>query len=221
MDIFGLIALAKSQGNSASIFHFKGTKTSANELPILGGEGDVYKIENENTYYAWNGDNWIDIGLAPVRDRMRGISTWELTQSDEDKDIYTVTYTDGTITTITIQNSKYWHDEAEVVYNNTRTLLLNTIIVNENTTVTEVTLTPDNGVRYIYGELLSLAINSVPDNGMVDIIFDSGTTATVLVLPETGVVLPEWFDPTDLQTNTRYELNFADGNLLVSSWKLS
>ena len=75
-------------------------------------------------------------------------------------------------------------------------------------------------MRYIYGELLSLTINSVPDNGMGDIIFDSGTTPTVLVLPQTGITVPEWFDPTELQASTRYELNFADGNLLMSSWPI-
>jgi len=116
----------------------------------------------------------------------RGIVSWVLTETDDGKDVYTVTYTDNTTTTITIQNSKYWHDQAEVVYNNTRALLLNTITVHTDDTTTEAILTPDAGVRYIY-----------------------------------GVTLPEWFDPTDLQTNTRYELNFADGNLLVSCWPLS
>ena len=150
----------------------------------------------------------------------RGIVSWVKTTTDADKDVYTVTYTDNTTTTITVQNSKYWHDQAEVVYNNAQNLMLNTIVVQEDTTTSEAILTPDNGVRYIYGELLSLTIVSVPENGMVDIFFDSGTTATVLVLPSTGVTLPEWFDPTDLQPSTRYELNFADGNLLVSSWPI-
>lgn len=151
----------------------------------------------------------------------RGIVSWILTETDDGKDVYTVTYTDNTTTTVTVQNSKYWHDQAEVVYNNTRTLLLNTIVVHTDSATTEAVLTPDNGVRYIYGELQSLTINSVPAEGTVDILFDSGSTATVLVLPQTGILLPEWFDPTDLQTNTRYELNFADGNLLVSCWPLS
>lgn len=151
----------------------------------------------------------------------RGIVSWVLTETDDGKDVYTVTYTDDTTTTVTVQNSKYWHDQAEVVYNNTRTLLLNTIVVHTDSTTTEAVLTPDYGVRYIYGELQSLTLVSVPAEGTVDIFFDSGSTATVLVLPQTGILLPEWFDPTDLQANTRYELNFADGNLLVSCWPLS
>ena len=151
----------------------------------------------------------------------RGIVSWVLTETDEGKDVYTVTYTDDTTTIVTVQNSKYWHDQAEVVYNNTRTLLLNTIVVHTDSTTTEAVLTPDYGVRYIYGELQSLTLVSVPAEGTVDILFDSGSTATVLALPQTGILLPEWFDPTDLQANTRYELNFADGNLLVSCWPLS
>ena len=222
MDIFGLLALAKSQGGgSKSAFHFKGKVTSLNQLPILGQEGDVYKVEDENSYYAWDGSSWVDVGQIQSVDGVKGITSWELTYTDDGKDVYTVTYTDGTTTIITIQNSKYWHDETEIIYDNTRTLLLNTIVVHEDTTSTEVTLVPDNGAKYIYGELTSLTISSIPDNGMVDIIFDSGATATDLTLPQSGVILPEWFDPEDIQSNTRYELNFADGNLLISSWKLS
>ena len=63
MDILGLIALAKSQkGESASkVFHFKGVKSATNLLPIQGEEGDVYKVEGDS-YYAWDGANWADIG---------------------------------------------------------------------------------------------------------------------------------------------------------------
>lgn len=63
MDILGLIALAKSQngGSANRVFHFKGVKSAANLLPIQGEEGDVYKVE-EDSYYAWDGTNWVDIG---------------------------------------------------------------------------------------------------------------------------------------------------------------
>lgn len=189
-----------------------------------GSKLTISNVEMTNDYKIkiTFSDGYVYTSTQSIRGETgNGIASWVKTGSDEDKDVYTITYTDGQTTTITIQNSKYWHDQAEVVYNNTRTLLLNTIVVNEDTTTTEAVLTPDNGVRYIYGELLSLTINSIPDNGMVDIFFDSGSTATVLVLPQSGVTMPEWFDPTDLQANTRYELNFVDGNLLVSNWPLT
>lgn len=189
-----------------------------------GSKITISNVEMTNDYKIkiTFSDGYVYTSAQSIRGETgNGIVSWVKTTSDEDKDVYTVTYTDGQTTTITVQNSKYWHDQAEVVYNNTRTLLLNTIVVNEDTTTTEAVLTPDNGVRYIYGELLSLTVNSVPDNGMVDILFDSGSTATVLVLPQTGITMPEWFDPTDLQVSTRYELNFVDGNLLVSNWPLT
>lgn len=207
MDIIDVILGAKLGGNGSPDKNVKITNVTMTQdfkLQITFSDGYVY-----TSAQAVRGTDG------------RGIVSWVKTATDEGKDVYTVTYTDDTTTTIQVQNSKYWHDQAEIIYNNTQALLLNTIVVNEDTTTTEAILTPDNGVRYIYGELLSLTLVSVPDNGMVDIFFDSGSTATVLLLPQTGVTLPEWFDPTDLQTNTRYELNFVDGNLLVSNWPLT
>lgn len=211
MDIISILLGAKLGGGGGSpaqnVRITDVTMTEDFKLKITFSDGYVYTSDK-----AVKGTDGID---------GRGIVSWELTETDDGKDVYTVTYTDDTTTTITVRNSKYWHDQAEVVYNNTRTLLLNTITVHTDDTTTEAILTPDAGVRYIYGELLSLTIMSVPEDATVDILFDSGSTATVLILPQTGVTLPEWFDPTDLQTNTRYELNFADGNLLVSCWPLS
>lgn len=214
MDIIDIIFGAKLAGGGGdpakNVRITDVTMTEDFKLKITFSDGYVYT--STQAIKGTDGINGTD---------GRGIVSWVLTETDEGKDVYTVTYTDDTTTTITVQNSKYWHDQTEVVYNNTRALLLNTITVHTDDTTTEAILTPDAGVRYIYGELLSLTIASVPEDATVDILFDSGSTATVLVLPQTGVTLPEWFDPTDLQTNTRYELNFADGNLLVSCWPLS
>lgn len=60
MDILGLIAIAKAGSISNKIFHFKGIKSSVSILPIQGEDGDVYKVED--SYYAWNGIDWINIG---------------------------------------------------------------------------------------------------------------------------------------------------------------
>lgn len=203
MDIIDIVLGAKLGGGGSKLTISNVEMTNDYKIKITFSDGYVYTSTQSVRGEAGN-----------------GIVSWVKTSSDEDKDIYTVTYTDGNTTTITVENSKYWHDQAEVVYNNTRALMLNTIVVQEDTTTTEAVLTPDNGVRYIYGELLSLTINSIPDNGLVDIFFDSGSTATVLLLP-LGITIPEWFDPTDLKTNTRYELNFADGSLLVSTWPIA
>lgn len=70
MDIFGLIALAKSQsGGAGKVFHFKGVKSAVNLLPIQGEEGDVYKVEEDNNYYAWNETSWVNIGNILTADQ--------------------------------------------------------------------------------------------------------------------------------------------------------
>lgn len=77
------------------------------------------------------------------------------------------------------------------------------------------------GVRYICGEVEELDI-TVPATGIIDVIFTSGTTPTVLtVTPPTGVTI-KWandFDPTDIEASTVYELNIMDGEFgVVGTW---
>ena len=82
-------------------------------------------------------------------------------------------------------------------------------------------ITAKAGVRYICGEVSTLTI-VVPSTGIIDVTFESGSTATVLtVTPPTGVTM-KWangFDPTALEANTTYEINIMDGCLGVAgSW---
>lgn len=209
MDIIDIVLGAKLGGGGSS-----GQRITISNVEMT----EDYKLKITFS------DGYVYTSAKAVRgekgDTGRGITSFELTSTDTDKDVYTVTYTDGTTTTLTVQNSKYWHDQAEIVYNNTRTLLLNTITVTEDTTSTDVTLEVENGVRYIYGALNTLTVSAYPRTGIADIIFDSGATATVVTLPS-GLTLPVWFDPTDIEVNTRYELNFADGNLVVATWPLT
>ena len=65
------------------------------------------------------------------------------------------------------------------------------------------------GVSYVCGECSTLTI-TVPNTGCFDVLFDSGSTPTVLtVTPPTGMTV-EWlgnFDPTALIANATYEIN--------------
>lgn len=67
--------------------------------------------------------------------------------------------------------------------------------------------------RYICGEVSTLAITT-PASGIIDIVFESGSTPTVLtVTPPSGMTM-KWangFDPTALEANTVYEINIMDG----------
>lgn len=54
---------------SAEVFHYKGNKTTLSELPSTENTtGDVWSVGPENaegsTLYAWDGDEWINIGGA-------------------------------------------------------------------------------------------------------------------------------------------------------------
>ena len=76
------------------------------------------------------------------------------------------------------------------------------------------------GKRYVCGEVSTLTI-AVPASGIIDVIFESGTTATVLTItPATGhtVTWANGFDPTSLDASTKYELNIMDGLGVAASW---
>lgn len=79
---------------------------------------------------------------------------------------------------------------------------------------TDPTIIAKSGIRYVCGEVLSL--NFTPStNGICDVMFTSGSTPTVLTLPDT-VKMPEWFS---IEANTTYEINIADGIYgAVTSW---
>ena len=68
--------------------------------------------------------------------------------------------------------------------------------------------------QYKCGEVSTLSV-TLPASGCVDIIFESGSTATVLTItPPSGVTAVKWvgdFDPTSLEANATYEINILDG----------
>lgn len=81
-------------------------------------------------------------------------------------------------------------------------------------------ITAKAGVRYVCGEVSTLDI-TLPASGIVDVVFQSGSTPTVLTItPPTGVTV-KWangFDPASLEANTTYEINIADGLGVGASW---
>lgn len=93
---------------------------------------------------------------------------------------------------------------------------------NPVTTVTGTTPTISalSGTRYVCGECSTLSI-TLPALGIVDVVFTSGSTPTVLTItPPSGVTL-KWangFDPTALEANAVYEISIADGLGVAVSW---
>ena len=76
------------------------------------------------------------------------------------------------------------------------------------------TITAESNKRYVCGEVSTLTITPV-SSGITDVRFTSGTTATVLSLPQT-VQMPEWFS---VEASKTYEINIIDGIYgVVMSW---
>ena len=77
----------------------------------------------------------------------------------------------------------------------------------EEVTGTDVTITGQPSYRYNCGEVYSLTVTP-PSSGTIDIRFTSGSTPTVLTLPQT-VKMPEWW--VEVEANTIYEMCITDG----------
>ena len=70
--------------------------------------------------------------------------------------------------------------------------------------------------RYVCGQVTSLSITP-PASGIIDVVFTSGSTLTVLTLPNT-VKMPEWFE---VEASRTYELSIMDGVYgAVTSWEV-
>jgi len=83
-------------------------------------------------------------------------------------------------------------------------------------TGTTPTITAEANTRYVCGELATLDLTP-PASGICDVVFTSGSTATVLTVPST-VKWANDFDPESLEANKTYELNICDGLGVAASW---
>lgn len=63
--------------------------------------------------------------------------------------------------------------------------------------------------RYLCGEVQTISITP-PQTGIIDVVFTSGTTPTILTVPNT-VKFSGDFDPSALEASTTYEINIMDG----------
>lgn len=83
-----------------------------------------------------------------------------------------------------------------------------------NVSSSNPTITAERNKRYVCGEVATLTITPV-SQGCTDVLFTSGTTPTVLSLPNT-VKMPPWFT---VEANKTYEINILDGVYgSVMSW---
>lgn len=90
-----------------------------------------------------------------------------------------------------------------------------TLIETVSGTTPSITCLPN--VRYKCGEVSTISITP-PASGSCEVIFESGSTATLLTVPNT-VKFPPWFDATALETGMIYDIIITDGVYgAVMSW---
>lgn len=91
------------------------------------------------------------------------------------------------------------------------------LFLEETITGSTPSITAFPNVRYKCGEVATLSITP-PASGSCEVFFTSGSTATLLTVPNT-VKFPAWFDATSLETNTIYDIIITDGVYgAVMSW---
>lgn len=84
-----------------------------------------------------------------------------------------------------------------------------------NISGTTATITARAGVRYLCGTMTELSFTPSA-SGLCEVVFTSGTTPTVLTLPQT-VVMPDWW--TGVEASRTYDIMIADGvRGAVMSW---
>lgn len=87
----------------------------------------------------------------------------------------------------------------------------------ETVTGSDPVIEAEPNCRYVCGEVYTLSITP-PDTGTTDIMFTSGSTPTVLTLPNT-VKMPEWWN--GVEANYTYEICIMDGVYAgVSMWPI-
>ena len=92
-----------------------------------------------------------------------------------------------------------------------------TVVTNVSGATPVITAVKDT--MYVCGEVTSLSFTPC-ESGICDVRFTSGSTVTVLTIPNT-VKFPNSFDPTSLETNKIYEINILDGIYgVVASWAI-
>ena len=83
---------------------------------------------------------------------------------------------------------------------------------------TTPTITAAADTQYICGEVTTLSFTPSA-TGTCDVIFESGTTASILTIPSTIKWNDDSFDPENLEANTIYELNIMNGIYgVVGTW---
>lgn len=91
------------------------------------------------------------------------------------------------------------------------------VVVRETVSGATATIDAEVNTLYLCGEMTALTIDTFPATGIFSFAFTSGSTATVLTVPQT-LIMPDSFA---VEANKRYEVNVMDGYAVVDAWAVS
>ena len=243
---YGLAAAAGDNTQSASE-NSVGTYTSAAKTAIRTMLGAIGDVQVNGTSIVSNGVANVPIaspttpGVAIVRDSSDGLkvdSSNRLILVSANASMVKGGTSAGRAITPNVQDASTFYGLAKAAGDNTQASSNNAVgtytdnakasiksmlgIVDGSTAVVEVsgatpTITALENTRYNCGEVTSISITPSA-SGICIVRFSVGTTPATLTLPNT-VIMPEWFDTSDLETSRTYEICITDGVYgAVMSW---
>lgn len=178
---------------TSGVFHRCGTYDAEGRWIGLTGDAAVTTADFEDdTYYYVDYRYSFDATVAFVRVVMR-------------------TYGLDGVASFEAETAPFMPDLGEEVRE-----LKSSVTQTVTVTGTDPVITAADNRRYVCGEVYTLSLTP-PASGICDVVFTSGTTATVLTVPNT-VKWPSWFDPTALEASVTYEINICDGLAVVATW---
>ena len=206
---FGNSSHAEGEGSTASgeASHAEGNSTATGNYSHSEGFGTVaigsyQHVEGRNNYPDHSNDFISIVGNGTSSSFSNAYALSWSGDGYYAGDVYTRSHNDST--------SGYKLATEEYV---TNAISASTQTVSGSTpTVTAVA-----NKTYICGTVSTLSFTPA-SSGISDILFTSGSTATVLTIPNT-VKFPEWFDPSNLSANTTYEISVMNGTYgAVMAW---
>lgn len=196
---------------------YNAATTYARLTMVLGNDGCGYITRNDNTVGVEPGvtAGWQNSWMRIVeRGSGNGIADIVKTSTSGNVDTYTITYDNGDTTTFTVTNGDDYvltnEDKVEIAG-----IVDDLLIIQE--AGTDPVITADANTKHICGQCYTLSFTP-SSSGICAVVFTSGSTPTVLTIPNT-VMFPDWFDKGTLDTNTIYEINVSEGVYgVVTTW---
>ena len=76
--VYGVLDFGEHTIPANTVFTYKGSVTDISSLPSDSENGDAYLVESENSYYAWMGERWQDIGAGTMTEDLTAAQVAEL-----------------------------------------------------------------------------------------------------------------------------------------------